>query len=88
MTRLARASIDGGVTSPSARAVFALMTSSNVVGCSIGKSAGFTRVEQTDDNLPGAGLRLRPRRQKKREGESNRPRKDLPPFHFSLSIAK
>jgi hypothetical protein len=32
---------DGGIVRPSALAVFRLMTSSNLVGCSTGKSAGF-----------------------------------------------
>jgi hypothetical protein len=41
ITRLARGSIEGGTTSPSARAVLALITSSKVVGWSIGISAGL-----------------------------------------------
>jgi len=36
----ARASSDGGIVSPSALAVLRLMTSSNFVGCSTGRSAG------------------------------------------------
>src|SRR5262249_25566620 len=42
MTSSARARIDGGTVGPSAVAVFKLMTSSNLVGCSIGRSAGST----------------------------------------------
>jgi hypothetical protein len=37
----ARASTEGGMLSLSALAVFELMINSNLVGCSIGKSAGF-----------------------------------------------
>ena len=37
----ARASTDGGIISPSAFAVFRLMNSSNFVGCSTAKSAGY-----------------------------------------------
>src|SRR5215467_3720217 len=41
MTSSARASSDGGMVRPSAFAAFMLITSSNFVGCSIGKSAGL-----------------------------------------------
>ena len=41
ITSSARASIVGGTMMPSAFAVFKLMISSNLVGCSIGSSAGF-----------------------------------------------
>src|SRR5262249_33383989 len=41
ITRSARASSDGGIVSPSAFAVLRLMTSSNFVGCSTGRSAGL-----------------------------------------------
>ena len=41
ITSSARASSDGGTASPSARAVFKLMTSSNLVDCTTGKSAGL-----------------------------------------------
>ena len=41
MTLSARSSSDGGTVSPSAFAVFRLMTSSNFVGCSTGRSAGL-----------------------------------------------
>src|SRR5262249_61488558 len=37
----ARASTEGGIVRPSALAVFMLMTSSNFVGCSAVRSAGF-----------------------------------------------
>src|SRR5438445_3773427 len=37
----ARPSTDGGIVRPSALAVFKLMTNSNRVGCSTGRSAGF-----------------------------------------------
>src|SRR5262249_7626645 len=40
MTRSATARIEGGNVRPSAFAVFRLITSSNVVGCSIGRSRG------------------------------------------------
>jgi hypothetical protein len=41
VTSSARASSVGGTVRPSALAVLRLMTSSNFVGCSIGRSAGF-----------------------------------------------
>ena len=41
ITSSARASSVGGTSSPSAFAVLRLMTSSNVLGCSTGISAGF-----------------------------------------------
>src|SRR5262249_48324298 len=41
MTMSARATSDCGIVMPSAFAVFSLTTSSNVVGCSTGRSAGF-----------------------------------------------
>jgi hypothetical protein len=41
MTSSARVSTVGGIVSPIAFAVLRLMTNSNVVGCSIGRSAGF-----------------------------------------------
>src|SRR5262249_45100671 len=41
ITSSARASSVGGISRPSALAVLRLMASSNFVGCSIGRSAGF-----------------------------------------------
>jgi hypothetical protein len=41
MTRSARCSSDGGIVRPIAFAVLRLITSSNLLGCSIGKSEGF-----------------------------------------------
>jgi hypothetical protein len=41
MISSARASTDGGIVSPNIFAVFMLMTSSNFVGCSTGRSAGL-----------------------------------------------
>src|SRR5262249_10543636 len=41
MTWSARARSDGGIVRPSALAVLRLMTSSNLVGCSMGKSPGL-----------------------------------------------
>src|SRR5215468_6565778 len=41
ITASARASNVGGTATPSALAVLRLITSSNLVGCSIGRSAGF-----------------------------------------------
>src|SRR2546422_6363529 len=41
MTWSARPSTEGGIVSPSAFAVFRLMTNSNLVGCSTGRSAGL-----------------------------------------------
>src|SRR5262245_2944472 len=41
ITSSATANIAGGTLTPSALAVFRFMTSSNVVGCSIGKSLGL-----------------------------------------------
>jgi hypothetical protein len=40
MTSSARARIEGGMVRPSALAVFKLMTSSKLVGCWTGRSAG------------------------------------------------
>ena len=41
MTSSARASSVGGISRPSALAVLRLITSSNLVGCSTGRSAGL-----------------------------------------------
>src|SRR5262245_7460876 len=41
MTSSARASTAGGIVRPRAFAVFRLITNSNLVGCSMGRSAGF-----------------------------------------------
>jgi len=41
ITSSARAISIGGIVTPSALAVFRLITSSNLVGCSTGKSSGF-----------------------------------------------
>src|SRR5262249_9150378 len=41
MTSSARASRDGGIVSPRALAVLRLITSSNLVGCSTGRSPGL-----------------------------------------------
>src|SRR5262245_36214399 len=41
ITSSARSSTDGGIVRPRAFAVFRLMTSSNLVGCSTGGSAGL-----------------------------------------------
>jgi hypothetical protein len=41
ITSFARSSSDCGMVMPSALAVLRLITSSNLVGCSIGRSAGF-----------------------------------------------
>ena len=41
MISSARPSSDGGIVRPRALAVLRLMTSSNLVGCSMGRSAGF-----------------------------------------------
>jgi hypothetical protein len=48
ITSSARASSDGGISMPSARAVSRLMTNSNLLDCTTGKSAGV------------APLRMRP----------------------------
>src|SRR5258705_13823781 len=42
ITSSARPSSEGGTVSPRALAVLRLITSSNLTGCSIGKSAGFS----------------------------------------------
>ena len=42
MTSSAMASSPGGISMPSALAVFRLITSSNLVGCVTGRSAGFS----------------------------------------------
>jgi hypothetical protein len=41
MTSSARCRSDGGIVSPSAFPVLMLMTSSNLVGCSMGRSPGL-----------------------------------------------
>ena len=41
ITSVARTRIEGGTVRPSALAVFMLMISSNLVGCSTGRSAGL-----------------------------------------------
>jgi hypothetical protein len=41
ITSSARSSNEGGIVSPSAFAVFRLITNSNLVGCSIGRSPGL-----------------------------------------------
>src|SRR5262249_17382470 len=41
ITSSARSDSDGGIVRPSALAVLRLMTSSNVVGCSTGRSSGL-----------------------------------------------
>ena len=45
MISSARASTDGGIVRPSALAVLRLMTSSNLVGCSTGRSAGLRALQ-------------------------------------------
>ena len=45
ITSSARASRLGGISRPSIRAVWALITSSNLVDCSTGMSAGFAPFE-------------------------------------------
>src|SRR5215472_17513133 len=42
ITSSARASMVGGISKPSTFAVFMLMTKSNLVGCTTGRSAGFS----------------------------------------------
>jgi hypothetical protein len=49
MTSSARARIDCGTVRPSAVAVLRLTTSSNLVGCSTGRSAGFGALEDLPD---------------------------------------
>jgi len=49
MTSSARARIDGGTVRPRALAVWRLTTSSNVVGCCTGRSAGLAPVEDLSD---------------------------------------
>jgi len=55
ITRSAPDRMDGGIVRPSALAVLRLMTSSNFVGCSMGRPAG-TRIEaQWGHGCEGAG---------------------------------
>ena len=56
ITSSARASRVGGTSRPSALAVLRLITSSNLVGCSIGKSAGFAPVESCRRNRQRAEI--------------------------------
>ena len=53
----ARWSSDCGIVSPSAFAVFRLMTSSNFVGCSTGRSAGLAPLRILDALVAGADPR-------------------------------
>ena len=46
-----------GVVKPSALAVFRLMTSSNVVGCCIGRSAGFSPLRILPASMPACRTR-------------------------------
>ena len=48
ITSSARARSVGGTSIPSAFAVFRLMTSSNLTGCSTGRSAGFAPLKISD----------------------------------------
>ena len=59
ITSSARASSVGGTSRPSALAVFRLMTSSNLVGCSTGRSAGFAPAQDLVDELGGAPEQVR-----------------------------
>src|SRR5262249_8600630 len=59
ITWSARARIDGGIVKPRALAILRLMTSSNFVGCSTGRSAGFA---------PLRILSTRPAARRKRSG--------------------
>jgi hypothetical protein len=52
MTSSARARIDCGITSPSAFAVLRLITSSNLVGCSTGRSAGLAPLRIFPARMP------------------------------------
>jgi hypothetical protein len=83
ITWSARARSDGGTVRPSAFAVFRLMTSSNLVGCCTGRSAGFS---------PSAFCRrMGPRRRhhrwerlahaKSMQAESSRSKRFRPPSH-------
>src|SRR5215472_4482921 len=52
ITSSARASSDGGTVMPSALAVLRLMTSSNLAGCSTGKSPGFSPLRMRPTYTP------------------------------------
>src|SRR5262249_41050918 len=58
MTSSARASMMGGTTSPSILAVLALMTTSKIVACSVGKSCGREPLE-FDQSASPFGARFR-----------------------------
>ena len=58
MASSARARIDGGTVRPSALAVLRLTTSSNVVGCSTGRSAGFALLENFVDVDRGTSVMI------------------------------
>jgi len=68
ITSSARASSEGGTVSPSVLAVSTLITSSNLVGCCTGRSAGLTPLEsrraakQNDELPPPHSTSLRSRR--------------------------
>src|SRR5262249_22630865 len=55
ITRSARSRIDCGIVKPSALAVLRLITSSNLVDCSIGRSAGFATVGVWPPRRAGGG---------------------------------
>ena len=49
MIRFARAIISGGIVRPICFAVLRLMTKSNFIGCSTGRSAGFSPIQDFVD---------------------------------------
>src|SRR5262245_37391673 len=59
ITSSARTSSVGGIVRPSALAVIRLMTRSNLVGCSTGRSAGLLALENPGDIEPSAAIAIR-----------------------------
>src|SRR5262249_33428881 len=59
ITSSARASSVGGTVRPSALAVLRLITSSNLVGCITGKSAGLGPFGDRPTKGPGLAIRIR-----------------------------
>src|SRR5215472_12027502 len=77
MTSSARASTDGGMVRPSALAVLRLMTSSNLVGCSTGRSAGLEPLRDLCHIGSGASIEISEIRAVAHEGACLRPRRGL-----------
>ena len=100
ITSSARANSDGGTLRPSALAALRLMTNSNLVGCTIGRSAGrsnwrrrFWTVEiyaraPVEIAQPHELSRLRARRERPSRRRAAESRDELAPLHSITSSAR